>query len=86
MHALHHTHVQPFVSLCVLVCFTWPNGYCCVHTPGFVRFLEGYYMILITKRRKVAQIGSHTLFKIEDTSLHYIPNNSVRFTHPDEAK
>ena len=24
---------------------------------GFVRFLEGYYIIFITKRRKVANIG-----------------------------
>lgn len=32
---------------------------------GFVRFLEGYFIILITKRRKVAQIGHHVLYKIE---------------------
>ena len=32
-----------------------------------VKFLQGYYMILITKRRKVGLIGKHYLFKIEDT-------------------
>lgn len=41
---------------------------------GFVRFLHGYYLILIVKRRKVASIGYHTVYKVEDTKLVYIPN------------
>ena len=53
---------------------------------GFVKFLEGYYIVLITKRRRVALIGSHTIYKIEDTSLVYIPNDTVRYTHPDEPR
>ncbi|XP_076064117.1 polyphosphoinositide phosphatase FIG4 [Oratosquilla oratoria] len=53
---------------------------------GFVRFLEGYYMILVTKRRKVAVIGLHTIYKVEDTHMIYIPNESVRKYHEDETK
>ncbi|KAL4232644.1 phosphatidylinositol-3 [Mactra antiquata] len=53
---------------------------------GFVKFLEGYYMILITKRSKVALIGEHTIYKVEDTILQYIPNDGVRFSHPDEPR
>ncbi|XP_034187605.1 polyphosphoinositide phosphatase FIG4 isoform X5 [Osmia lignaria lignaria] len=53
---------------------------------GFVRFLEGYYIILVTKRRKVAVIGHHTIYKIEDTSMIYIPNDNVRVFHPDEQR
>uniref|UniRef100_A0AAY5KIY4 SAC domain-containing protein n=1 Tax=Esox lucius TaxID=8010 RepID=A0AAY5KIY4_ESOLU len=53
---------------------------------GFVRFLEGYYIVLITKRRKMADIGGHSIYKIEDTNMIYIPNDSVRLTHPDEAR
>ncbi|ROL45221.1 Polyphosphoinositide phosphatase [Anabarilius grahami] len=53
---------------------------------GFVRFLEGYYIALITKRRKMADIGGHSIYKIEDTNMIYIPNDSVRVTHPDEAR
>lgn len=53
---------------------------------GFVRFLEGYYIILITKRRQMADIGGHAIYKIEDTNMIYIPNDSVRVTHPDEAR
>uniref|UniRef100_A0A8C5FNC3 SAC domain-containing protein n=1 Tax=Gadus morhua TaxID=8049 RepID=A0A8C5FNC3_GADMO len=53
---------------------------------GFVRFLEGYYIVLITKRRKMADIGGHSIYKVEDTSMIYIPIDSVRVTHPDEAR
>lgn len=53
---------------------------------GFIRFLEGYYIILITKRRKVAVIGHHTIYKIEDTSIIYIPHESVRLLHPEEQR
>ena len=30
--------------------------------------------MLITKRRKVAQIGHHTIYKVDDTQMIYIPN------------
>lgn len=53
---------------------------------GFIRFLEGYYIILITKRRRIAVIGHHTIYKIEDTSMIYIPNDSVRLFHADEQR
>ncbi|XP_059153986.1 polyphosphoinositide phosphatase-like [Physella acuta] len=53
---------------------------------GFVRFLEGYYMILVTKRKRVALIGSHSVYKVEDTSMLYIPNDTVRYAHPDESR
>jgi len=52
---------------------------------GFVRFLDGYYIILITKRRKVGLIGHHTIYKIEDTSMIYIPSESKE-QHPDEQR
>ena len=53
---------------------------------GFVRFLEGYYIILITKRRKVGLIGHHTIYKIEETSMISIPHESVREAHTDEQR
>ena len=71
--------ILSFYAFCVCVCV-------CVHVPGFVRFLEGYYIVLITKRRRVADIGGHSIYKIEDTNMIYIPNDSVRVTHPDEAR
>lgn len=53
---------------------------------GFVRFLEGYYIIVINKRRKVAVIGHHSIYKIQDTNMIYIPNDIVRTVHPDEQR
>ncbi|OWR48279.1 putative FIG4 protein [Danaus plexippus plexippus] len=53
---------------------------------GFIRFLEGYYIILVTKRGKIAVIGSHSIYKIEDTAMIYIPNDSSRPLHPDEQR
>lgn len=39
---------------------------------GFVRFLEGYYIILVTKRRKVAVIGLHTIYKVSARSGNWV--------------
>ncbi|XP_028391065.1 polyphosphoinositide phosphatase-like [Dendronephthya gigantea] len=55
---------------------------------GFIRFLEGYYIILISKREKVAQIGGNTIYKITDTCMFPIPNATVRakYHHDGESK
>ena len=45
-------------------------------------FFLGYYMILITSRLKAAMLGHHSVFKIQDTALVYIPNEEVRESHP----
>ncbi|XP_054163956.1 polyphosphoinositide phosphatase-like [Oppia nitens] len=50
---------------------------------GFVRFLEGYYLILITKRRRVAQLGHHSIYKIEDTQMVYIPSEVDKSNHEE---
>eukprot|EP00811_Abedinium_folium_P032646 NODE_5675_length_1745_cov_3.479604.p1 GENE.NODE_5675_length_1745_cov_3.479604~~NODE_5675_length_1745_cov_3.479604.p1 ORF type:complete len:544 (-),score=96.93 NODE_5675_length_1745_cov_3.479604:113-1693(-) len=36
---------------------------------GFIRFLQGYYLILITKHRRVGKVGHHIVFAIESTAL-----------------
>ncbi len=46
---------------------------------GFVRFLEGYYMILITKQLPVAILGYHIIYTIEDFTMIYIP-----YVHPEK--
>ena len=37
---------------------------------------------------RVAIIGGHTIYKVEDTSMVYIPNDACtgRVQHPDEAR
>ncbi|KAL3320278.1 phosphatidylinositol-3,5-bisphosphate 5-phosphatase [Cichlidogyrus casuarinus] len=47
---------------------------------GFVRFLRGYYIILVTKRQVVAQIGEHLIYKVEDTCMIYIPGANPSIT------
>lgn len=53
---------------------------------GFVKFLHGYYLILIIKRRKVAAIGYHTIYKVEETKLVYIPNQTPQEFVNEEAR
>jgi hypothetical protein len=36
---------------------------------GFIRFLKGYYLILITDRKKIAKIGKHSIYKIKDFEM-----------------
>jgi len=54
---------------------------------GFVKFLEGYYMIIITKRSAVALLGGHYIYHIDDTLLISIPGQGVKFDKKqNEAK
>ena len=41
---------------------------------GFIKFLEGYYMVLITKQIPVAILGYHIIYTIEDVNMIYVPN------------
>jgi hypothetical protein len=54
---------------------------------GFIRFLEGYYIVLVTKRRQVASLGGHCVYKIEETAMLPIQSPNTRLeSHPDEYK
>ena len=33
---------------------------------GFIRFLKGYYMVLITSRKRVGKILKHSIYTIKD--------------------
>ena len=73
-----------FANAIACTCVMLPS---CHHLSGFVQFLEGYYIILITKRKRVALIGQHFIYKIEDTSMIYVPNDETsRYHHQDEQK
>jgi hypothetical protein len=45
---------------------------------GFVKFLEPYYMLIITKRRKIGAICGHTIYAITKSEMIPVPNSSVR--------
>ena len=53
---------------------------------GFVRFLQGYYVVFVTKRRRAATVGWHTVYKIEEVKTVYVPADEGKDAHPDEAR
>ncbi|GBG59737.1 hypothetical protein CBR_g54840 [Chara braunii] len=44
---------------------------------GFVKFLESYYMIVVTKRRQIGSVCGHPVYGIDETQLITIPHSSV---------
>ncbi|KAG2272028.1 hypothetical protein Bca52824_066583 [Brassica carinata] len=44
---------------------------------GFIRFLGPYYMLIITKRRKLGEICGHTVYGVAKSKIITIPHASV---------
>lgn len=53
---------------------------------GFVRFLEGYYLILVTKRTRCAVVGMHLMYTIKDTAMIRVNEPSSKQPHPLEQR
>lgn len=54
---------------------------------GFVKFLEGYYLILVTKRTRCAFIGKHIIYTIKDTAMIRVNEAPVgKQIHPLEQR
>lgn len=52
---------------------------------GFIRFMQGYYMLLISRKSKVGAIGSHFVYSIDDTIYVPIPHPSYKLNNnPNE--
>ncbi|PON62552.1 Phosphoinositide phosphatase SACs [Trema orientale] len=54
----------------------------CYGIIGFVRFLGPYYMLVITKRRKLGTICGHTIYGVSKSMMIPIPNSTVRSNLP----
>uniref|UniRef100_A0A914N8E5 SAC domain-containing protein n=1 Tax=Meloidogyne incognita TaxID=6306 RepID=A0A914N8E5_MELIC len=52
---------------------------------GAVRFLHGYYLLLVSKAKQICQIGNHSIFKVEDVSMIYLPSTSTPLS-PEEQR
>ncbi|KRZ17339.1 Polyphosphoinositide phosphatase [Trichinella zimbabwensis] len=50
----------------------------CYGIAGFVRFLNGYYMLVVSKAIPLVEIGFHTIFKVEETSMLALFDESSR--------
>ncbi|CAH1442399.1 unnamed protein product [Lactuca virosa] len=49
----------------------------CYGIVGFVKFLGPYYMLLITKRRKIGVICGHAIYAITKSEILAIPNSTI---------
>lgn len=45
---------------------------------GCIKFLESYYLILVTKRRQIGCICGHAVYSIDETQLITIPHVSIQ--------
>jgi hypothetical protein len=36
---------------------------------GFIKFLKGYYIVMITEKKKIAKIGRHNIYKVKDVVI-----------------
>lgn len=50
----------------------------CYGIVGFVKLLGPYYLLLITKRRKIGSIYGHAIYAISKSEMIAIPNSTVR--------
>ncbi|XP_019463550.1 PREDICTED: phosphoinositide phosphatase SAC3-like isoform X2 [Lupinus angustifolius] len=49
----------------------------CYGIVGFIKFLGPYYMLLITKRRKIGAICGHAVYAVSKSEMIPLPNSSV---------
>ncbi|XP_071716624.1 phosphoinositide phosphatase SAC2-like isoform X2 [Rutidosis leptorrhynchoides] len=54
--------------------------YACYGIVGFIKFLGPYYMLLITKRRKIGVICGHAVYAITKSEILPIPNSTVQLS------
>ena len=47
-------------------------------SPGCIKFLESYYLILVTKRRQIGSICGHAIYSIKESQLRTIPHVSIQ--------
>lgn len=45
---------------------------------GCIKFLESYYLILVTKRRQIGSICGHAIYAIDESQMITIPHASVQ--------
>lgn len=53
---------------------------------GFVRFLKGFYIIMITDKKKVGKIGQHSIYQVKDTQMVPLFRATSSANREDEAK
>eukprot|EP00927_Polykrikos_kofoidii_P049683 TRINITY_DN4370_c0_g1_i3.p1 TRINITY_DN4370_c0_g1~~TRINITY_DN4370_c0_g1_i3.p1 ORF type:complete len:1330 (+),score=167.43 TRINITY_DN4370_c0_g1_i3:102-4091(+) len=52
---------------------------------GFIRFLQGYYLILITQHKMVGKIGHHNIHAVEKTEFIHLFTESAKLFRDERA-
>ncbi|XP_022754764.1 phosphoinositide phosphatase SAC3-like isoform X2 [Durio zibethinus] len=55
----------------------------CYGIVGFIKFLGPYYMLLITKRRRIGAICGHNVYAISKSEMIPLPNSTVNLSITD---
>ena len=45
---------------------------------GCIKFLESYYLVLVTKRRQIGCICGHAIYSIDESQIISIPHSTVQ--------
>ena len=53
---------------------------------GFVKFLKGYYMMLITQKKKKAKIGKHSIYKVQEVKMVKLFKEVITDNRDEEEK
>lgn len=61
-----------------LVFFIDEIGDVCGFLLGCIKFLESYYLILVTKRKQIGTICGHAIYSIEESQLITVPHSSIQ--------
>jgi phosphatidylinositol 3,5-bisphosphate 5-phosphatase len=64
----------------------YTRAICAYGILGFVRFLECYYLILVTKRTRCAVVGMHIIYTVKDTAIIRISETNAKQPHPYEQR
>lgn len=77
--------LPPFQNSCSLLTFLGQIAFfvsikyrCFFSSVGCIKFLESYYLILVTKRRQIGCICGHAVYSIDESQIISIPHASVQ--------
>ena len=76
LYVQDYTTMQSYKNIYIYIYIKYVLALCFL--SGFVKFLEPYYMLLITKRRKIGEICGHAIYAITKSEMIPISNPTVR--------
>ena len=53
---------------------------------GMVRFLEGWYLLLVTRREPVGVLSGHVIFRVDETAMLSVSSSTLTVSKPEVVK